>query len=543
MNRLVGLVLVLLMSVPAAAETWNQATGSFFWGDTANWVEGTVPNAIGATSNFDNATGTRTVTLGGTGAACPDNNCNFTVGALNMINNSGVTTTIRNDSVNTNTGISLIFDAAGTGPASINITGTPTNQNLILATMVFQDTVSATVPAGGNAAAGALSLTGDITGPGGFIKDGPGTLTMAFISGSSGQVKSYSGATTVNAGRLRLSQGGAPNATSGVTVNSGAQILLITGATSPNSGIYTFGPSASTVLTLNGSGLVANPGAIRLETGNTPPTQITNLITLASSTAFNVNGASNQLKLNNIVGGTGSLIAGALGNAADTGTLYLNGVNTYSGGTTVNLGTLRVEGASATLGTGNVLVDGTTSGASGKLIISAGVNNGIADNKTLTLTGGGSAGSADVGYLDLGINETFGGLVLGGVTKAPGTYGSLASSATFKDDEYFAGTGVLTVTPAGVPGDYNNNGVVDAADYVIWRSGGPLQNEVSGVTTGTVTAEDYEAWRARFGNNSGSGSGSGGGAAVPEPATLGLAGIVISLLLLSGRQKHSTVRI
>jgi autotransporter-associated beta strand protein len=456
-----------------------------------------------------------------------------------MTNNSGSTTTIRNDSANTNTGISIIFDAAGAGPATINITGAPTNQNLITASMVFQDTVSATVPAGGNATAGALSLTGDITGPGGFIKDGPGTLTMAFISGSSGQVKAYTGPTTVNAGRLRLSQGGAPNATSGVTVNSGGQILLITGATSPNTGIYTFGSSASTVLTLNGSGLAANPGAIRLETANTPPTQITNLITLASSTAFNVNNASNQLKLNNAVSGPGSLIVGAPGNAADTGTLYLNGANTYSGGTTVNLGSLRVEGATATLGTGNVLVDGITSGTAGKLFISAGVSNAIADNQTLTLTGGGSAGSADVGFLDLGINETVGGLVLGGVTKAPGTYGSLASSATFKDDEYFAGTGILTVTPAGVPGDYNNNGIVDAADYVIWRNGGPLQNEVSGVTTGNVTAEDYDAWRARFGNNSGSGS--GGGAAVPEPATLGLAGIVISLLLLSGRQKRSIV--
>jgi hypothetical protein len=117
----------------------------------------------------------------------------------------------------------------------------------------------------------------------------------------------------------------------------------------------------------------------------------------------------------------------------------------------------------------------------------------------------------------------------------------LASSATFKDDEYFAGTGVLTVTPAGVPGDYNNNGVVDASDYVIWRNGGPLQNEVSGVTSGNVTPEDYDAWRARFGNTSGSGAGSG--SAVPEPATLGLAGFVISLLLASSREKRSMVKI
>ena len=77
------------------------------------------------------------------------------------------------------------------------------------------------------------------------------------------------------------------------------------------------------------------------------------------------------------------------------------------------------------------------------------------------------------------------------------------------------GTKVL-VNSAGVAGDYNGNGTVDAADYVVWRNGGPLQNEVSGVTPGTVTAEDYDAWRARFGNVTGSGS----GAAVPEPASV-----------------------
>jgi hypothetical protein len=69
----------------------------------------------------------------------------------------------------------------------------------------------------------------------------------------------------------------------------------------------------------------------------------------------------------------------------------------------------------------------------------------------------------------------------------------------------------------GVPGDYNGNGVVDMADYVLWRNGGPLQNEVN--TVGTVDASDYTAWRARFGNTSGSGSGLGS-AKVPEPTSM-----------------------
>ena len=74
---------------------------------------------------------------------------------------------------------------------------------------------------------------------------------------------------------------------------------------------------------------------------------------------------------------------------------------------------------------------------------------------------------------------------------------------------------------AGLPGDYNNNGTVDAADYVLWRNGGPLQNEVD--TPGVVNAADYTAWRARFGN-SGSGVGVGANTTVPEPA--------VSLLLI-----------
>ena len=72
---------------------------------------------------------------------------------------------------------------------------------------------------------------------------------------------------------------------------------------------------------------------------------------------------------------------------------------------------------------------------------------------------------------------------------------------------------------AGVQGDYNGNGVVDAADYVIWRKGGPLQNEVDNV--GTVNDQDYIEWRNRFGNVSGSGSGLSG-AAVPEPSVMAL---------------------
>lgn len=92
---------------------------------------------------------------------------------------------------------------------------------------------------------------------------------------------------------------------------------------------------------------------------------------------------------------------------------------------------------------------------------------------------------------------------------------------------------VQFTTVNGVPGDYNGNGVVDMADYVLWRNGGPLQNEVN--TPGTVDASDYDAWRARFGNTSGSGSLSG--AAVPEPTGMAMMLVAaVGTLFASRRQ-------
>ncbi|HEX2477060.1 MAG TPA: hypothetical protein VHK01_20060 [Lacipirellulaceae bacterium] len=76
--------------------------------------------------------------------------------------------------------------------------------------------------------------------------------------------------------------------------------------------------------------------------------------------------------------------------------------------------------------------------------------------------------------------------------------------------------------PPAVPGDYNGNGTVDAADYVVWRknlgTNFQLANEVANTTPGMVTDEDYAAWRERFGATSGSASAIG--AAVPEPAMM-----------------------
>ena len=84
-----------------------------------------------------------------------------------------------------------------------------------------------------------------------------------------------------------------------------------------------------------------------------------------------------------------------------------------------------------------------------RLRIQTGVLNAIADTATLALAGGGVGGTADENFADLGagINEIVGGLTLSGVAQGPGTYGSTLSGATFQNDEYFTGTGTVTVVP------------------------------------------------------------------------------------------------
>ena len=73
---------------------------------------------------------------------------------------------------------------------------------------------------------------------------------------------------------------------------------------------------------------------------------------------------------------------------------------------------------------------------------------------------------------------------------------------------------VSYMIPPPLPGDYNDNGVVDAADYVVWRNHlnttFHLPNEVAGVSEGSVTMADFDAWKERFGNIlSGSGATAG----------------------------------
>ncbi len=83
-----------------------------------------------------------------------------------------------------------------------------------------------------------------------------------------------------------------------------------------------------------------------------------------------------------------------------------------------------------------------------------------------------------------------------------------------------------------LPGDFNHDNVVDAADYIVWRNG---------VGTAYIPY-DYDVWRDHFGQTAGSGAAStlplppsALDSAVPEPATLLLLGLALSALALGNR--------
>lgn len=77
-----------------------------------------------------------------------------------------------------------------------------------------------------------------------------------------------------------------------------------------------------------------------------------------------------------------------------------------------------------------------------------------------------------------------------------------------------------------VEGDYNDDGVVDAGDYIMWRHhlGSEVQVEMDGDHSNLVDDGDFDVWRRHYGGQQG-GAEAVGNNAVPEPTGM--------LLLLS----------
>jgi hypothetical protein len=78
----------------------------------------------------------------------------------------------------------------------------------------------------------------------------------------------------------------------------------------------------------------------------------------------------------------------------------------------------------------------------------------------------------------------------------------------------------------GIPGDFNDDGTVDAGDYVLWRK-----------NPSSFPADAYATWRSHFGQTGGSGSWSG--TAIPEPVSLTLLLPAAAGLLITPRRRRA----
>ena len=214
--------------------------------------------------------------------------------------------------------------------------------------------------------AGALTISGVISGAGGLTKIGAGTLTL---SGAN----TYTGATSVNAGTLQLGAANRIADTSAVTVAGGATFNL--------------NNFAETI------GSLAGAGNVTLGTAHPHHRRMTTYTTYSG-----------------VMSGTGGLTK------AGTGIFTLSGANTYTGTTAINAGTLQVAGGAAIADTSAV----TLANVAGATLDLNGTSETIG-----SLAGGGAAGgnvALGAGTLTMGGNNgttTYTGILsgTGGLTK------------------------------------------------------------------------------------------------------------------------------
>jgi autotransporter-associated beta strand protein len=249
------------------------------------------------------------------------------------------------------------------------------------------------------------------------------------------------------------------------------------------------------------------------------------------------------------------------------GTVVLNGMNGYTQATTISGGALLVNGNHSGGATYLVHQAGTL-GGSGSIDAPVSVEGTLAPGASVGTFTVNNAVTFDVGAhfavelsgatadklvavdLNLDADEFLDVSVLSDLIGSSWVVAEYTGALSGQFDQVTPGFRADYSTPGqivlkvAVSGDYNSNGVVDAADYTVWRDAlgsnvapgsGADGTGPSGTPDGMVDQLDYQFWKDHFGD-SGSGSGALAGTfAVPEPATTSLAGLMAGYLVIAGR--------
>ncbi|EIP99738.1 autotransporter-associated beta strand repeat protein [Opitutaceae bacterium TAV1] len=289
------------------------------------------------------------------------------------------------------------WSPGGAAPGADDIIGTPlqsgamqVNGNRSIYGIDFDSATGWTLRSG----TGSNTLT---IGAGGLVKSGTSTLIIRDENTASGHTLAITtDSITVNAGTLAFgSNSSSPltslNVTGTTTVASGAVVSFYISSTTLSGGLQNNGTielnsgpaDSSNVVTVAGV-TGSSTGLIRVSTGTAVKTATLKL-DLASGTATYGGNISN--------GGTNQTVALE---KTGQGTQILSGATGFSGGTTVNQGTLLVANASGSgVGTGAVSVrNGGTFGGSGIVALAAG--NAVTVESGGTLIGGDGASAISV---------------------------------------------------------------------------------------------------------------------------------------------------
>ena len=386
------------------------------------------------------------------------------------------------------------------GGGTLNITQVKGGDNTT-ATDIKGNTLTL-VPAAG----GTISHSGTIynsTGAGGVTLAGAGTLSYA-------AAHTYNGDTLVNQGTLQINSGGSANNSIiriGDTAANSPAATLSVGSGASFSSTLVVRPSASGsqgVRTLAGSdssGTATIAGNIFLDAN----ARVTN----ASGGTLAFTGSTLDLKNQTLtVTNTGTVTTSSstvLQNSTGSGKLLkqgpgaftLSAANTYTGGTTIEDGTLNINSTTA-IGTGTL-----TFGGSATIDNTSGSSKTLANNNALTLSGGSLTfgGTFDLNFGSgtvtiSGANRTF--TVSAGTLTLGGTINESGSRSLTK-----LGAGTLVLNGAG---NYSGGMTIGAA----LTSGGTLQ-----------IGDDTSLGSGTFNLNTGTIQSSGGTRSIANVTVLG----------------------